>query len=510
MLKKFVLEIIVFITGAVIMILELTGTRILAPYAGTSIIVWTALIGVILGFLSLGYSWGGKLADKGASFKTLADILLISAVLVVLINILRPFALAIGESMFFDVRVGSVFLAVFLFGPASLSLGMVPTYAVRLKIKNLKTSGETVGRLYALSTIGSIVGTFLGGFLLIAVLGNKNIIYALSGILVIASFLSYSRNLKKNSFFLIFLILAVFSYGLDDLGWYEGKKIVLDTDSNYSRVIVVETKEFSTGKPIRALYTGRLFYISGGYQSAVYLEDEVGLPASYLNFFHLGESFGADIKYALFIGGGAFVFPGEFLKRNPDARMDVVELDPFFTQVAREHFGLIDDPRMRIINQDGRAYLNKNKKVYDVVYMDAYSDFSFPWHLITLEASGKIYDSLQADGVFVVNILSALEGESARTFGSIHRTLKQLFPEVYVFAVNSPDEPYIVQNLVLLAVKEENNIPLDEKTAEHSVYAGHLWRGSVDGDLPVLTDDFAPLDYYYLFMSEKFLRKPVP
>ena len=509
MFKRITLEIIVFVTGAVVMILELTGTRIIAPYAGTSIIVWTSLIGVILGFLSIGYFLGGKFADKGASFKKLGDILIVSAVLTVFINILRPFALVLTEGLFRDARSGSVFLAILLFGPVSLVLGMVPTYAVRLKIKSLKNSGETVGRLYALSTIGSIIGTFLGGFLLIAILGNRNIIFALSIVLAIASIISYSKGLKKNSLFLIYVIAGILSLNFSDYSWYKDKKIILDTDSLYSRIIVAQIKEPSSGKLLLALFTGRFFYSSGGYQSAVYLEEEDNLPAGYLKFFRLGKYYNPDIKNALLIGGGAYTFPRDFIKRNPNSRMDVVELDPKLTDIAEKYFFLKDDERIRIVHSDGRTYLRNNVDKYDAIYMDAYSDFSFPWHLITYEASIKIYDSLETNGVFIINLISSIDGDSGKTFRSIHRTLDEIFPNVYVYAVSNPNDGSIVQNLVLLALKEEDNdanINISAEYSEYSIYSDHLLKKEIDKDVPVITDDYAPLEYYYLLMSRKILN----
>lgn len=506
MSRNFILEIIVFVTGAVVMILELTGTRIMAPYAGTSIIVWTSLIGVILGFLSAGYSYGGKLADKRANYRNLGNILLISAVLVASINIFRPLVLILSESLFTDVRLGSVFFAILLFGPASFTLGIVPTYSVRLKIKNLKNSGETVGKLYALSTLGSIFGTFLGGFILIAVLGNRNIIFLLSLILAFISFISYSQIFKKGSILLIYFAILVLSFKSSDFFWYKGKKVILDTDSQYSRIIVAQIREPVTEKLLIVLFTGRFFYPYGGYQSAVYLDEEDRLPAGYLNFFKLGEYFNDDIKKALLIGGGVFTFPKDFIKRNPESQMDVVELDPKLTDISEKYFKIDTDSRIQIVNTDGRTFLRNNENKYDAIYMDAYSDFSFPWHLITSEASEQIYNSLEADGIFIINVISSIEGVSGKTFRSIYRTLKESFTEVYVFPVSYQDNGYAVQNIVLIALKENNESLMSDLKYNYPEYSSHLWKKSVELDTPVNSDDFAPLEYYYYLMSQVVLK----
>ena len=499
-IRKFALEIIVFVSGAVVMILELTGMRILAPYAGTSAVVWTSLIGVILGFLSIGYSFGGKLADRIQSFKKLGDILLLSAALVVLINLLRPFGLFFSQNLFSDVRLGSVFLAIFLFGPASFALGMIPTYCVRLKIKVLKTSGATVGRLYALSTLGSILGTFLGGFVLISTFGNRNIIYLLSLILGFASAISYSLDLTKRFIFPALLVFFLASLNFTDFSWYKDKKVILDTDSQYSRIIVAQMRQPGSEKSIQALFTGRLFYQAGGYQSAIYLEDPSVLAAKYLQFFLLAEYFTPKIERALLMGGGAYVFPRYFLTKNPSSSIDIVELDPKITQIAKDNFFLKEDPRIRIYPQDGRTYLNKNTKKYDAVYLDAFNDLVLPFHLTTLEATNLIFNSLDEDGVLVVNIISALNGSSGKVFRAIYTTYKSVFPNVYVFPVTYPGNTNKIQNIVLIATKEKINLTKGEKKDEYSKYLNNLLEIEIGPRTPILTDDFAPLDYYYLLM----------
>lgn len=105
-------------------------------------------------------------------------------------------------------------------------------------------------------------------------------------------------------------------------------------------------------------------------------------------------------------------------------------------------------------------YLNNNREIYDVVYMDAYSDFSYPWHLATLEADEQIYASLNTDGFFIINVISSIEGNSGHTFRSLYRTLKEAFTQVYVFPVGHPEDGKLVQNIILVAEKEKNNISI--------------------------------------------------
>src|SRR3989338_163916 len=171
-MKQYKLELIVFLSGAVIMILELTGSRVLAPYLGNSTFVWTSLIGVILGRLSIGYWLGGKVADQKASYENFSLILMIAGVLIGLTTIGKEIILQFIQNSTQSIRIGSLIASIIIFAPASIFLGMVSPYAIRLKIKSIEKSGRTVGNLYALSTIGSIVGTFLAGFWLIAYFGH--------------------------------------------------------------------------------------------------------------------------------------------------------------------------------------------------------------------------------------------------------------------------------------------------------------------------------------------------
>ena len=182
---EIMLRVVVFVCGAVVMILELAASRIIAPYLGTSIVVWTGLIGIILGSLSLGYWWGGKIADKNANYKRLGIILAISAVLTALISYFKP-VLSLIQNID-SLEFGAILSTLILFAPATVVLGMVTPYAVRLAIRSIDDSGKTVGNLYAISTLGSIIGTFLGGFFLISIFGNARIISILSITLALCS-----------------------------------------------------------------------------------------------------------------------------------------------------------------------------------------------------------------------------------------------------------------------------------------------------------------------------------
>src|SRR3989344_1046312 len=197
-IKNYFLEFTVFICGAVVMIFELIGSRITGPYVGTSIYAWTSLIGVILASLSLGYYIGGLAADKRPETKPLATIIFLSAVAIVVAFFLKDLVSSSIILMPFSIELKSVFISIIIFAPTSVLLGMVSPYAVRLRIKDSEKAGRTVGNLYAISTLGSIFGTFLGGFYLIPNFGSNSSLFALSIILVITSALLLGRAIFSN------------------------------------------------------------------------------------------------------------------------------------------------------------------------------------------------------------------------------------------------------------------------------------------------------------------------
>jgi len=201
-MKKFYLEIVVFVSGAVVMAYEIIGSRMLGPYVGTSISVWSAIIGVILMSLSLGYYLGGRLADKKPQYTLLGKIIILAAIFIILSTAIKDILLSNLLIIINNVNVVSLIASMLLFSIPGFLLGMVSPFAARLKINSLKTTGATVGNLYAISTVGSITGTFMAGFYLIPSFAVSHILYILSASLIVFAtglfFLYKSQELKTN------------------------------------------------------------------------------------------------------------------------------------------------------------------------------------------------------------------------------------------------------------------------------------------------------------------------
>jgi spermidine synthase len=179
--------------------------------------------------------------------------------------------------------------------------------------------------------------------------------------------------------------------------------------------------------------------------------------------------------------------------------LDVVEIDPRTTALSADYFHLnIHDPRLRIFNEDGRTFINRRAESYDIIYVDAFQSFyGIPWQLTTVEAVRRLHARLHENGVVVVNVPSALEGPSSKLFQAELKTYLAVFPEVRTYAVTSTEERTIVQNIILVAFKNKDTIRTsanDDKEINEQLT--HEWRGSLDPNTQILTDDFAPTDYY--------------
>jgi hypothetical protein len=166
-------ELIAVLNGAIIMVLEIVGARIIAPHFGSSVYVWTAVIGVILGVLSAGYWYGGRLADRHASDRGLSLILGLAALVLLVSLLTRELSLGLAETLGGDIRLQALVAALLIFAPANFLMGTVSPYLAKLRITELSTAGSSVGGLYAAGTAGSIVGTFAAGYWLISVMGNR-------------------------------------------------------------------------------------------------------------------------------------------------------------------------------------------------------------------------------------------------------------------------------------------------------------------------------------------------
>lgn len=497
---KFLLEIVVFISGALVMIFEIVGSRILAPYIGTSTYIWTSLIGVILGSLSLGYWLGGKMADRKPNLQFLAGIMFLGGAFLSLTILLQNIVLSIISISTLRLEIKSIIAALILFAPASVLFGFVTPYAVRLKMQNVDDAGKTVGRLYALSTVGSILGTFLAGFFLLPFVGSIRTLYLLAGILFALSLLLAPFKITTTNLFAIILFPGAISFSeIYTYAMFQSYEM-RDFDTQYNRLQVYRSEDIETKKPMRVLATDPL-----SAQSAMFLEsDELAL--NYTRYYHLLRHFKPDFQTTLIIGGAAYSFPKNYLRTYPDKQIDVVEIDPGITQIARDYFRLEDNPNLKIFHQDGRIFLNQNEKKYDVILVDAFTSiYSVPFQLTTIEAVRKINASLKDDGVVILNLISAFEGEGAKFLQAELKTYKEIFPNVFIFKAKAEKPEHLAQNVILVATKSDK-FSFESTDEKLSALLKNHYEKPLDLSLPILTDDLAPVEYYNS-LAQKWARE---
>jgi len=485
-LSKYILEIIVFVCGAIVMIFELVGSRVLGPYFGTSTFVWTSLIGVILGSLSLGYYFGGKLADKNPNFRNLSLIILFSSISIGFTILIKDCLL---DNLQTNILIASIFSSIILFAPANFFLGMVSPYAAKLKLENLNTSGKTIGNLYALSTAGSIIGTFLSGFYLIPHFGTNKLLIILSLILVTISLITYNnKNIKLKLFILFSVIISLFTnYGFTYLS---KQSEFIDIDTTYNRIWIYNRIDTKTQRFVKTMG------INNENHSSMFLDSDE-LVNEYTKYYNLAKHFNPNFKNTLMFGGAGYSYPKNFLANYPDARIDIVEIDPMITELAKKYFKLEENKRLTIYHEDGRVFLNRTKKKYDVIFGDAFSShYSLPYQLTTKEAVQKKYNILNDNGIVILNIISAIDGEKGKFLRAEYATYKSLFPQVYLFPVTTQNNSKVVQNIILVALKSKIEQGFTNTNQELNDYLQHLWKKEIANDMPILTDDFAPVDYY--------------
>ena len=478
----------VFVCGAATMILELLGSRMLAPYVGASIFVWTNLIGVVLAFLSLGYLWGGKLADEEADPRTYSRVILFSAVWLGLLAFVCDPVLAWNSLLIRDIRLAALINTILLLGAPSFLLGMIPPYAAKLGLVSIEHTGRNTGNIYALSTAGSLAGTFLTGFVLLSFFSNQSILLILGVVLAVTSLLVSGCNRKAKS--LLAVVFFVFSFLPDASAALFGGHGFADVNTPYNRVWIYD---LPIGGPARV----RMMQINDEWASLHFLDSDE-LVSRYARYYRLAAHFSPGLKKVLMLGGAGYSYPQDFLRCNPQGRIDVVEIDPGVTELARKYFGLTNGPRLRVVHEDARMYLNRNFIQYDVIYGDVFRSTMIPFHLTTEECFRRVHGSLSDQGVLMINLISSLEGPNGRFLKGELATLKKIFPQVYVFATRDPQDRQGVQNLMVVALKSARTPSWRNPDEELQDYLGSLCKTPDLEGAPIFKDSFAPVEFYSL------------
>ena len=483
-MKKYIMKITVFLCGALGMVLELVAARILSPYVGSSNLIWTTIIGIMLTSMSIGYWLGGKIADKRPDINLLSFFILIGAFFTSIIPILETALVKPLSEVMNELVIIAIICSTIVFGIPSFILAMVSPFAVKLEDKNHEEIGKTSGKISSLSTIGSIVGTFVAGFLLIPNLGVRTLILIITITLIILSFVMFNKKNVKYSIcmFLCLLTLIGLNYYGKVLFDKNNPDIIKDVDSEYSRIWIKNIPVGEISYKTMEVDTGLESYIN---------KDTNEMGARYLYYYDLFDYYNKDAKSTLMIGGAAYTYPTYYLNKYQEKTIDVAEIDEKMTELAIEEFDLdIENPRIKIYHQDGRSFLNNTKNKYDTILIDAFKGLNAPFELTTYEALTKAKNALNDNGMVITNIISSLEGEDEEFIKYEYATYKAIFDDVKLFKVRDIEKTES-QNLILIGFKNGKNIN-EEKYEE---YKNLLEMEITDftSDREIVTDHFAPI-----------------
>ena len=483
-MKKYVLEITVFICGAIGMILELVAARVLSPYVGSSNLIWTTIIGVMLISMSVGYWLGGKKADKDPSRNGLSNLILLGALTASLIPLLETVLVSNFAKITNNLVLIALITSAVIFGIPSFVLATVSPFAVKLRDKEYENLGEISGSTSSLSTIGSIFGTFLAGFFLIPTFGVRTIVLGITIVLLVLAILLHEDKNRKYFIFVAIIAISIFAFQILGKVVFEKQNpdIIEDVDSQYSRIWIKQVAANDT--------TYKTMQVENGLES--YVDEKTGdMGARYLYYYDLADYYLKDFKSTLMIGGAAYTYPTHYLDKYEDKTIDVAEIDEKMTELAEKHFNLdINNERLNIYHQDGRSFLNTTKNKYDVILVDAFKGENAPVELTTYEAMKNARNILNDNGMVITNVISSLEGEEADFIEYEYSTYKKVFDDVKVFKVRNYEDNER-QNIILIGFKGNTNID-DSKYEEYKDLLDMEVK-DFTSNKGISTDNYAPI-----------------
>ena len=483
-------NLLVFLSNACVMILELVAGRIIAPYVGVSLYTWTSVIGVILAGISLGNFVGGRLADRWASYRLLGAVYILGGVASFVILSVDLASNLVPHQWNIIWRILALTGALFVL-PSAI-LGCISPIVAKLAVKDLASTGRTVGMIYASGAAGSIVGTFATGFFLISWFGTYNIVLGVAFILMALglALLLHHRPRAAAIGLLVALGLSVGVWALT----HSLNPCTLET--NYFCIKVRE--ETRHGGPVRVLILDRLVH---SYSS---LEDPTQLVYGYEKVYAEATEYQARRAKelsALFIGGGGYTFPRYMENVYPGSHLDVIEIDPAVTQVAYDYMGLSPTSSVVSYNEDARLFLERPPtRRYSLIMGDAFNDYSVPYHLTTDEFNRRVRAWLADDGLYLVNLI---DGAGASFLRSYLHTLTRTFDHIVVVPTIENWRWSVRSTFVLIAGSQRLDLEAlaEIDAGDGSALLAHRALSEEEvvellaaGPALTLTDRYAPVD----------------
>jgi spermidine synthase len=486
------------VTGAAVMIIEILGARMLAPYFGTSHYVWTAQIGVTLVALAAGYWIGGTWVDAKPRLDGLYFALAVAAAwLSLVVRMLEPVSY---YCLKFPLAWGSIIAAAVLTLPPLVLLAMTGPFLLRLLAPNTTVIGRVSGRLTALSTVGSFLGTALIGYVMIPFLANSIslLLTAAQVALLPALYFAVWRRRAPTSVGSIVVICVGFLMGTQPL-WGgtsapDSLRIVHRSNSHFGQLLVVEPMGGD-----RRLYLND-YLVQNTYDVT---EKRSASMFTYL-LEDLARAYAPDLKEVLCLGMGVGIVPMRFCRSG--LRTDVVEINPAVVPVARKYFDC-DPALFRLFLDDARHFLNQATNRYDVVVLDAFLGDSVPSHLMTIEAFQAIGQVLRPQGVLVMNAFGELPPAADYFRDALARTLGGVFRFVRLHASGNGNLFFVAMNQKPPATLQFPDLDTIHVTCRYQAQTAFTNQCRLDlAQGTVLTDDRNPVEYYDARVRERLRR----
>ncbi|HHJ06554.1 MAG TPA: spermine synthase [Anaerolineae bacterium] len=482
----------VFVSGMTTLGVELSASRLLDPFFGNSIIIWANLIGLVLIYLSLGYWVGGRWADADSRGATLFQIIAWGAFLVGLIPLVAAPILRLSARGFATfnagILIGSLLGVLILFSLPMTLLAMTSPFAIRLAVGDVNESGKVAGSIYALSTLGSIFGTFLPVLILVPNIGTRRTFLTFAVILMLTAIIGlfqYSR--KKGVLYLALLLLLLTITFFVSAGPIKANPYAIyESESRYNYIQVTQEGDdillyLNEGEGIHSVYNPTLTLVGGIW--------DYFLIAPYFNPAPYTQD---KVDSLLLIGAAAGTIPKQFTAIYGPIPIDGVEIDPGISEAGRRFFAMTE-PNLRTINQGGRYFLNNASQTYDVIAVDAYRPPYIPFQLTTEEFFQEIYDHLNEDGVMAINA-----GRTHTDYSlvlALAAGMKAVFPKVYV--IDAPDFGGDLGNSLIVATKQPTRLEdffanaalLDNQFLQEmaaKTFETRLWQITCQPDAPFM------------------------
>jgi len=479
----------VFVTGAVILAVEIAGTRMLSPFFGVTFYIWSALILVTMLSLAAGYYAGGVMADKKPSHKIFYRIVFFAGIAVMIIPLIAPFLLVRFTSL--EIRLGIILSAGIIFSPSLILLGMVTPYAVKLATPAVDILGSRAGRLYATGTLGSCLGAVFAGFILIPSIGVANLFFVLAIMLFMIPVLN-SLLQRRFPGIIIFAGAAasvfLLSAGGSSAARYidESFKMLYEAQTLYGQLNVIE-------KGFRRWLTIDL-------TANTSIDTRSGFSAyKYTYFFELMNYINPNAEEALFIGLGGGSVVNRFLDYGIKA--DAVELDAKVAYAAEKYFNF-DKTRVSLTIDDGRRFVKTAAKKYDFIVTDVVGGSgTVPYHFFSREFFGEAKRTMGSDGIFGLNYIGYAMGDHSKASRNIYKTLKEVFNHVHIYATESGGFEH--SNIVFLASDAELNLKKDiaecgipeVRTILTEMVSSRIEYDEQHKDSIILTDNYNPIQF---------------